>query len=243
VPLLTAKNRESFPSEPNRAQGKGLESDPKSTQLRGRVTVKTTTGILAAFLSTASVFGQQPTPVPTTAQAPTPAPTPGPLQLQEVVQVEGATKDQLYDAALAWFPSVFVSGKAVLQIQNKEAGMLVGSAITDHSFARKILLSTYDCPGRISYNVTVEVKDGRYRFTVNKFIHEGSAGHLGATPTFGELTNAPIPPPHTAERFTADKGDRMKAWDGMKAHAMQVAADLAKSLHAKLAGAATEKPW
>jgi hypothetical protein len=42
--------------------------------------VKTTAGVLAAFLCTASVFGQQPTPVPTTAEAPTPLPTPGQLQ-------------------------------------------------------------------------------------------------------------------------------------------------------------------
>lgn len=236
MPLLTAKNRESFPSEPNRAQGKGLESDPKSTQLRGRVTVTTTTGILAALLSTASVFGQQPTPVPTTAQALTPAPTVGPLQFQDVVTVEGATKAQLYDAALRWFPTVFKSGKDVLQLQDKEAGLLVGTAIEPCPYSGGLLVGSLN--GRLRYRVAIEVKDGRYRSTVDGFVHEVSAADRFA---FGELTTDPKPP--TGRGIGLAPWKRPEAWAEAKHKAALIADELARSLKARLATAATEKPW
>jgi hypothetical protein len=65
-------------------------------------------------ISAVAVLAQEPTPVST--------PVPTPLQFQEVVQVAGATRDQLYDAALAWFPSAFKSGKDVLQIPPSAQG-------------------------------------------------------------------------------------------------------------------------
>src|SRR6266404_8582704 len=114
-------------------------------------TLKITVGVLAAFLFTALVFGQQPTPIPTNAKAPTPAPTPSPLQFQEVVQVEGATREQLYFAALAWFPSAFKSGKDVLQVQNKEAGMLVGTGVERYEPA--IFISSSCTRGSLRYHV------------------------------------------------------------------------------------------
>lgn len=198
--------------------------------------MKTTAVILAAFLSTAAVLSQQITPVPTAAQVPTPLPTPGPLQFQEVVQVEGATKGQLYDAALRWFPVTFRSGKDVLQIQDKEAGTLAGTAVEPYRWSGGLLVGTMG--GTILYRVVVEVKDGRYRATIEGF---NSESPHGAQFAFGALTSEASPPRGRAEGIAP--WARGKAWADIKQRATAVATALLVSLKAALATAATEKPW
>ena len=198
--------------------------------------MKRTVGILAALLCTASVFGEQPTPIPTTPQALTPVPTPGPLRFQEVVQVEGATKGQLYDAALRWFPVAFRSGKDVLQIQDKEAGTLAGTAVEPYRWSGGLLVGTFG--GTILYRVVVEVKDGRYRATVEGFTSESPHGPRIA---FGPLTSDAAPPTGRAEGIAP--WARGKAWADIKQRATALATALLVSLKAALATAATEKPW
>lgn len=167
-------------------------------------------------------------------------PTAEPLQFQEVVTVEGATRDQLYAAALAWFPAVFKSGKEVLQVQNREAGMLVGTAFEPFTYNRHILISVFPLRARIRYHVTVEVKDGRYRFTADGFMHEPLPSEI-LSPSFGQLTTDARPPAPRGQGLP--EGDRLKAWNEMKQRATTATADLAKTLKAKLSTAATEKSW
>jgi hypothetical protein len=173
--------------------------------------MKRTVGILAAFLCAALVFGQQPSLVLTTAPAPTPVPTPGPLQFQEVVPVEDATRDQLYDAALVWFPSAFKSGKDVLQVQNKEAGMLVGTGVERYEPA--IFISSSCTRGELRYRITVEVKEGRYRYTIDGFTHEGGTPACrGNGISWGLLTTNPISP--SIKGFSS--GMEQEMWADMK---------------------------
>jgi hypothetical protein len=190
---------------------------------------------LIAVLFAATAYAQQPTPTLTT---PGPTPTPGPLQFQEVVTVEATTRDQLYNAALAWFPEAFRSGKDVLQVQNKDAGMLVGTGAEKYEPA--VFVGSSCTSGLLRYRVTVEVKDGRYRYTIDGFTHEGGgpACH-GAGISWGLLTTNPISP--SIKGFSS--GMEQQMWADMKKKATTLGDTLSKSLRAKLAAAATEKPW
>jgi hypothetical protein len=177
----------------------------------------------------------------TYAQQPTPAPTPprSPLQFQEVVTVEGATRDQLYNSALAWFPEAFRSGKAVLQVQNKEAGQLVGAA--SERYVSPVFMSGSCITGSLHYHVAVEVKDGRYRYTVDGFEHEGGTPACKMVGiSFGLLTTDRTCPRNVTGVFP---GSKETIWNDLKAKAAALAEVLKKSLRAKLATVATEKPW
>ena len=208
--------------------------------------MKRTAGILAAFLSTGALLGQQPTSVPTPAATPVAASTtPGPLQFQEVVAVDGATRDQLYNAALAWFTEAFKSGKDVLQVQNREGGTLIGTGVAQYE---PVVLMASSCTrGVLRYRVTVEGKDGRYRYTFDGFTHEGGTSACKSEGiSFGLLTTDRLPPPQVGKlKFFGGLPDsgRIELWNDLKQKATAIAERLTKSLRAKLAVAANEKPW
>ncbi len=194
----------------------------------------TTYGLLMEALLAAVAYAQQPTPT-----TPIPTPTPGPLHFQEVVTVEGASRDQLYNAALAWFPEAFKSGKAVLQVQNKEAGQLIGTAA--ETYTSPFLTASSCINGSLRYRVTIEVKDGRYRYTIDGFEHEGGTPRCrSGSISFGPLTTDRECPRKIKGTWP---GDDVKIWADLKAKGSALAETLVKSLRAKLASAATEKPW
>jgi hypothetical protein len=190
--------------------------------------------LLAVFLA-ASAYAQQPT---TPAATPAATPTPGPLQFQEVVTVEGVTRDQLYNTALAWFPEAFRSGKDVLQVQNKDAGTLVGTGT--EKYEPVVFIGSACTRGVLRYRVTVEVKDGRYRYTIDGFTHEGGGPACrGDGISWGLLTTNPVSP--SMKGFSS--GMEQQMWADMKKKATALAETLSKSLREHLAKAASEKPW
>src|ERR1700730_8284310 len=76
------------------------------------------------------------------------APTIEPLRFQEVVTVKGATRDQIYTAALAWFADAFKSGKDAV-VQNNLAATLIGTGVEKC----KPLFFDNLCGGSIRYRV------------------------------------------------------------------------------------------
>lgn len=90
-------------------------------------------------------------------------------QYREVVTVNGATKDQLFDNARQWFVSNYKDASQVLQIQDKESGTLVGKGMFMVNFqngSRKVL-----------HTVSIDCKDGRYRVTITDFMLKFSSSY------------------------------------------------------------------
>ncbi|MBP9946337.1 MAG: DUF4468 domain-containing protein [Vicinamibacteria bacterium] len=154
----------------------------------------------------------------------TPAPGPVAIAVTEVVQTEGKSADQLYSAALAWFPTAFKSGKAVLDVQDKAAGKLIGKAV--ERWEAPALLARTPLSGAVSYLVTIDVKDGRYRYTVGPFVHEPKT-----PPGYGTVTDdqqAPV-------SGVASSGSDKKNWTALQKLSRETAASLAESLRAAMA--------
>ena len=105
---------------------------------------------------------------------------PGPLHFSEIVQVHEASKDQLYSAALAWFGHTYRSGKDVLQTQDREGGTIIGRAL--FRYEPVIFMGSDGIRGVDRYTITIELKDGRYRYTLADFTHEGNPANPMATP-------------------------------------------------------------
>ena len=119
----------------------------------------------------------------------------GRVVFQEVVEVEGAEAALLYDRARAWFSDTYVSGESVLDLEDREAGRLIGKGLLRLPGAGSYV---------IRHQLRVEVKAGRYRYTLSDI--RWSAGQTTPTP----------------ERPMTDKGNMMgmltrkkdeKAWD------------------------------
>jgi hypothetical protein len=110
--------------------------------------------LLALFLLPFSLLAQQ---FPTDS-------TTGKITYTGVVQVDGTNKADLYARAREWFTDNFKSADAVLEMEDKEAGILVGKAYSDITGMTATMMHAM----KMWYNVKVEVKDNRYRYTINQ---------------------------------------------------------------------------
>jgi len=103
-------------------------------------------------------------------------------------------KDYLYVKAHEWMAKTFVSSKEVIQMNDKEAGKIIGKGtITTHT--------TYDGLGIrrgndiTYYTIQIDVKDGKFRCKLTDFIHEGGTwiysgtygSHAVNSKSFGDL--------------------------------------------------------
>jgi hypothetical protein len=88
------------------------------------------------------------------------------IMYREVVDQEGG-KDILYDRGASWFSSFYKSPTSVLKIQDKVNGKLEGTG--------RFTISYVDDQGNkrdgglINYNIKLELKDNKYRYTMTDF--------------------------------------------------------------------------
>jgi uncharacterized protein YceK len=79
-------------------------------------------------------------------------------QIQKIVEVKGASKNQLFDKSKMWFASTFKSANAVIQYENKENGTIMGNG--------NITTSITTVLWRLKFSIATEVKDEKARITI-----------------------------------------------------------------------------
>jgi hypothetical protein len=122
----------------------------------------------------------------------------------EVVEVPNTTKDELYNRGRSWFAKAFKSSNDVLQMQDKEAGKLIGKGVVMiHSNCTVCGMSgihpTYEGP--VSFTIEMSYKDNKFKYDLTGFTHK-------AKNSGGSLTNE-----------KPDCGGMVmskKAWDSIK---------------------------
>jgi len=92
----------------------------------------------------------------------------GNVSYQAVEQVQGVDKKELFSRARNWFAQTYQSANSVLQVNDSESGELTGKG----SFTITPTMLGMGIPTRVDHTIQVEVKDGRYRVTVNNFYVE-----------------------------------------------------------------------
>ncbi|WP_162055059.1 DUF4468 domain-containing protein [Pontibacter pamirensis] len=81
----------------------------------------------------------------------------GKIEFQEVIQVSGKSQAEIHTHAREWFAKAFVSANAVLQMDDKDAGILIGKGRLGDE---------------IDILIKVESKDGRFRYTLTDVAFE-----------------------------------------------------------------------
>lgn len=87
----------------------------------------------------------------------------GNVTVVKVIEVPELKKDEIFNRALNYFTYNYVSGKSVIQTQDKENGLIVGKGIYDNVHIGMSLITTYVDAWHI---LRVDVKDGRVRVIV-----------------------------------------------------------------------------
>lgn len=112
------------------------------------------------------------------------------VSYNEVVQVQGASKEDLYIRGREWFANTFVSANHVIQMDDKEAGKIIGKGNSEGFYTILLTPFTYF----LNYTVSITVKDGRYRYEISPFTMttlpgEHSAGGTGPIEAWVNIYN------------------------------------------------------
>ncbi|MCK4231598.1 DUF4468 domain-containing protein [candidate division WOR-3 bacterium] len=113
--------------------------------------------------------------------------------IQDVIEIEGKSQDELYVSCMKWMTKTFKSSKEVIQYQDKEAGTIVGKGYTiatDSLFIKdankaNLIDAIFGGPAEIAkpylwFTMTLETKDGRVRITFDQI---GWTHYLSAEPS------------------------------------------------------------
>lgn len=134
------------------------------------------------------------------------------LNFEKVIQADSVDKQSIFIALKEWFGMNFVSAKSVIEVEDKEAGLIIGNSITPYSKGG-LSYSAYD--GNLKYTLKIQIKDNRFKVSVTNFLHEGTKN-----PNYGLGIIT------TSEIYT-DKGMNKKfhnnVWDDLKARAEKIA--------------------
>jgi hypothetical protein len=87
-------------------------------------------------------------------------PTTGRILYTEVVPASGASQGELYARAKLWFADTFKATKAVVQADDKEAGIIQGTAFQE-------IIVADEGPIKLWYTIKIALKDGRYKYDIN----------------------------------------------------------------------------
>jgi hypothetical protein len=94
------------------------------------------------------------------------------IQYRETVNQDG-TKDVLYDRGAEWFRSYYLNPTSVTKVQDKVNGKIEGTG--------RLRLYFFDAnntrsdAGMVYYDIRLELKDNKFRYTLNNFTLKGAS--------------------------------------------------------------------
>ena len=109
------------------------------------------------------------------------------LSYESVIKVDSlVSKDELYNRARTWAKENYNSKNNVIITEDRINGEISCTGSFDYRTNNKY--QGYTCvEGPIKYNLTIYVKDGRYKYVFNAFDHKGSSGNLCRAGDFGRM--------------------------------------------------------
>ena len=83
----------------------------------------------------------------------------GKVTYTNVINVDSVRKDELFVRAKKWFATTYKSANDVIQMDDKDAGEIVGKG--------NMQIKYYARNPRIRHTITISVKDGKYRYIIS----------------------------------------------------------------------------
>jgi exonuclease I len=129
-----------------------------------------------------------------------------PLTFTGVIKVDSTLKkSDLYSKGLEWFASVFKNTKAVIQMQDRETGIIVGQGAYSVIHPKSGLIREQIQPQ--TFKVQLSFKDGRFKYDFTEFDDKDYFGIV----TDGEVTKWPSFSKSVMKRYYKETQDQTKA--------------------------------
>ncbi len=123
---------------------------------------------LGLLLAGTSASAQQAAPGPLT--VPVDAATQQ-ITYSGIIDVPGATKDELYARGKIWFGAAFYSTQSVILADDQPAGFLVGRGFSTTGITFELI--PIPTTVRVLCTIKLAFKDGKYRYTLTEFQLKG----------------------------------------------------------------------
>lgn len=112
------------------------------------------------------------------------------VEFSKVINTDSVGKTKLFVTINDWFATNFKSANDVIQMADKEAGIIIGKGTFSYYYEYdKTLFGNYNCfKGFVNYTIKVYIKDNRYKVEVFNFSHE-AINSSGYPLSLGYITN------------------------------------------------------
>lgn len=109
-----------------------------------------------------------------------------PIELTEVVDIPNQSQEEIYNKARQWFSQYFVSGKSVVDYEDKKEGVIIGNGIANNGSMMGLIKYEF------YYNIRIDTKDGKFRAltTITKHTNTDSNSTYDAVAVDQERINA-----------------------------------------------------
>lgn len=96
------------------------------------------------------------------------------LSFEKIITIDSINKNDIYIKIKEWVGMTFVSAKNVIEVDDKDAGLLILSTLKDFNYGG-MMYACYN--GFLKCTIKIQIKDGRYKVIVTNFIHEVKKGN------------------------------------------------------------------
>ena len=136
------------------------------------------------------------------------------LEYKNVVNLDSITKqnhnaNEIYSLVKSWFAEKYNNAKNVIQLDDKENGKIIGKGVFEYN--SNVNSFSNGTKGYISYTIVINVKDGKYKYSISDFVHQGNSSNVGGEASFGVITTDEEP-----SVKISTKGWRIKVWNDIK---------------------------
>ena len=94
----------------------------------------------------------------------------GNLYYSETEKVDGINSKELFIRAKQFYVNNFKSAKDVIQMDDKEAGIIIGKGLSQYYIK---IVGVDNGPHQLWYTIKIQVKDGRYKYEIYDFFLSG----------------------------------------------------------------------
>lgn len=102
-----------------------------------------------------------------------------------VEKADSISRQELHSRAKLFFAETFVSANDVVQMDDKESGIVLGKGLSTIS----IKSGKYEFPVNLKYTIKVECKDNRYKWTITNIIYSSKLADFPAETFFNTETD------------------------------------------------------
>lgn len=149
------------------------------------------------------------------------------LEFSKVIRIDSVDKQMLFVAIYDWFATTYNSANDVIQMADKDAGIIIGNGNFKYVFENGNKLSYICYAGSIGHTIKVYIKDERFKVELTSFKHRGNPSSDSSC-TLGMITTDEI-------YKTSGLGKNMlnKVWKDLKIKAEKFSKKIFISLEKK----------